>query len=120
MNGTNRIFILGYLGSTPKMQATKAGSPYTALNIATHRMATKEEGSSKLTDWHFVRVWGRQAETCVKYLSKGQTVFVEGYLSQYAVEKEDGSKERKTAVQALRVEFLPKVLSEDPETISDP
>jgi single-strand DNA-binding protein len=120
MYGTNKIFILGYLGSAPKMLSSRTGSPYTALSIATHRTATKEEGSSKLTDWHFVRVWGRQAETCVKYLTKGQTVFVEGYLTQYSVDKDDGSKERKTAVQALRVEFVPKGLNEDPENVAAP
>lgn len=108
MNGLNKIFILGYLGSDPKMQEAKSGTQYASLNIATHRMVSLGEGEQqKQTDWHFVRVWGRQAETCTKYLSKGSPVFVEGYMTQYSVPKPDGSSERRTGIQALNVSFIP-------------
>jgi single-strand DNA-binding protein len=113
MNGFSRIFILGRLGSEPAMQVSKNGQNFTRLSIATHR-ATREtdkqeaetERESQITDWYSVNVWGRQAETCAKYLKKGQGVMVEGYLSNFQSVKEDGSTFKKVGINAMKVEFL--------------
>lgn len=110
MQGLNRIFIMGYLGNDPQIYSTRKGRPYTGLSVATHRtLSSTVEGdeSTEATDWHFIRVWGKQAETCAKYLSKGQGVMVEGYLTQYSQPKEGGEAEKKVGINALRVEFLP-------------
>jgi len=114
MQGLNRIYLLGYLGNDPYKYQTTTGRPYTGLSIATTRKNYgAEEGESKeTTDWHFVRVWGKQAESCVKYLTKGQPVMVEGYLSQYSQQKEGSEEtERKVGINATRVDFLPRTNS---------
>ncbi len=116
MNGTNRVFILGFLGSAPQTRNTKSGGNYTALSIATHRyLGGDEAGKKTATDWHYVRVWGKQGESCAKYLTKGQFVHVEGYLTQYAQER-DGKVERHTGINALRVDFLPRANNEEPSS----
>ena len=108
MQGINKLFILGNLGNAPQIQTGKTGQPYAHLSIATHRTFSGEDGKKEATDWHNVRVWGRQAETCAKYLQKGQPVFVEGYLSNYNISQEDGKTERRVGINALRVDFLPR------------
>lgn len=114
MQGLNRIFLLGYLGSEPQLYSTKSGRQYAGLSLATHRIrgGAEDEGERKeATDWHFVRVWGKQAETCTKYLTKGQPVMVEGYLTQYTQVQADGSEPRKrTGINAIKVEFLPRAI----------
>jgi single-strand DNA-binding protein len=52
-----------------------------------------------------VEVWGRTAENCKQYLSKGRSVFVEGQLRLDQWEQ-DGQKRSKLRVRALMVQFL--------------
>lgn len=121
MNGLNRIFLMGRLGNSPQLYSTKGGKTYAGLSVATHRYksnsAESEQEGSETTDWHFVRVWGTQAQTCAKYLSKGQPVLVEGYLSHYTVSSDKFGDEKKTSINAIRVEFLPK--SQPPENSAE-
>lgn len=124
MNGLNRIFIMGFLGSDPQTHPTKTGKKYTSLSIATHRYMgpSEDEGDRKFklaTDWHYVRVWGKEAETCARYLSKGHPVLVEGYLTQYA-HKNEGKIERRTSIHALHVDFLPRNNRDGATLISAP
>jgi single-strand DNA-binding protein len=122
MTGTNRVFLLGYLGSAPQTRIAKTGGNYTSLSIATHRyLGTDENGKKTATDWHYVRVWGKQGESCAKYLTKGQFVHIEGYLTQYAQER-DGKIERHTGINALQVDFLPRANREvfEPRTSEAP
>ena len=109
MNGLNRIFLMGHLGGNPNTYESVNGNRYTCLNIATHRSAKNDQGGwEQRTDWHHVNVWGPQGETCAERLIKGQPVMVEGYLAQYQRELVSGEKQYKTAINALKVEFLPR------------
>ena len=117
MRGFNRIFLLGNLGNDPQMQTTATGKSFTNLSVATHRNTMLPDGESKeTTDWHFVRVWGKQAENCHKHLTKGRTVLVEGYLTQYIQKKNEGESHKITSINAIRVDFLPRA-NTSPEVI---
>ncbi len=109
MRGFNKLFLMGRLGSDPQSYVTKNGKNYVGLNLATHRNGSlpSEALNGETTDWHFVRVYGKAAENCAKYLAKGRPVFVEGYLTQYKVPNLQGVKENRTGINAIKVEFLP-------------
>jgi len=53
-------------------------------------------------------VFGKQAESCGEYLSKGQPVLIEGRLRYRSWEGQDGQKRSKHEVSAFRVQFMPK------------
>ena len=53
-------------------------------------------------------MFGKQAEHCGQYLSKGNGVIVDGRLQQRRWETEDGQKRSKHEVVAQGVTFLPK------------
>ncbi len=111
MQGFNRLFLLGRLGSDPKPYTAATGEPYIGLSVATQRKNRDPEdpNSKGATDWHFVRVWGKHAENCQKYLTKGQGVMIEAYLTPYTRLKPGTSEpERKIGITAIRVEFLPR------------
>src|SRR5690606_38554039 len=95
------------LGKTPQLEQSESGQNYTNLSIATNHLSRANEGERQ-TDWFWVRVWGKQAENCTRYLQKGQGVMVEGYLNTYLSEKSDGRSETRVGINALKVEFLPK------------
>lgn len=77
-----KLVIVGNLGRDPEMRYTPSGQAVTHLNIATNRRWTGNDGQQQEeTIWFRVSVWGKQAEACNQYLSKGQQVLVEGRLT---------------------------------------
>lgn len=76
-----RLVLVGNLGRDPEMRYTPNGTPVTSFSVATNRKYTASDGQLKdETLWFRISVWGKQAETCNQYLSKGQKVLVEGSL----------------------------------------
>ena len=63
-------------------------------------------GEKKKTNFIPVVVFGKQAESCEKFLAKGRMVAVEGKIQTGSYEKQDGSKVYTTDVIANRVEFI--------------
>ena len=76
-----KIIIVGNLGRDPEMRYTPSGQPVTTLSVATNRKWTNADGTpGEETIWFRVSVWGKQAEACNQYLSKGRQVLIEGRL----------------------------------------
>jgi single-strand DNA-binding protein len=97
----NIAFVMGRLGQAPELHYTPQGTPYCRLRIATNRLVNGE----RYTDWHDVVAWQTLGLTCAKALSKGEVVHVEGRLQTEAREQ-DGHKQQRTRIVALRVQFL--------------
>ncbi len=77
-----KIILVGNLGADPEMRYTPSGQPVTHLRVATNRRWTDSNGQTQEeTAWFRVSVWGKQAETCNQYLTKGSKVLVEGRLT---------------------------------------
>jgi single-strand DNA-binding protein len=51
-------------------------------------------------------VWGKAAENCAQYLSKGSMALVEGRLQFDTWQTDKGEKRHKLKVQADRVQFM--------------
>lgn len=77
----HRVILLGNLGGDPVMRYTPNGTPVTNFNVATNERWVDQSGETQArTTWWRVTVWGKQAEICNEYLSKGRQVLVEGTL----------------------------------------
>ncbi len=77
-----RLQIIGHLGRDPEMRYTPSGQPVTDFSVATSRNWIGGDGQRREeTTWFKVTVWGKQAETCNQYLSKGRLVMCEGRLA---------------------------------------
>lgn len=75
------ITVIGRLGRDPEMRYMPNGDPVTSFSVATDRVYNdKAGGKQKETTWFRVSVFGKQAETCNQYLSKGKMVLVEGRM----------------------------------------
>ncbi len=109
MNGLNRIFLMGCLGTDPEAKLSKKGQSFVRLNLATNRGYKNQKGSwDEVTDWHKIYVWGKKADICRKHLKKGQQVMVEGYLSYYENADEEGNTRKAHSINALNLEFIPQ------------
>jgi len=107
MVSVNRIIIIGNLGSDPEMRFTPNGRPVTSFSVATNRRYTTSEGERREeTEWFNVVTWGRLAEQCNQYLTKGRLVYVEGRLRSHTWEGQDGQRRSRNEIVADRVSFL--------------
>jgi single-strand DNA-binding protein len=103
----NRVMIIGRLGKDPEVRYTSGG-----MAVANFSMATSENWNDKngqkqeRTEWHNVVVWGKQAENCGKYLSKGRQAYVEGRLQTRSWDDKDGNKRYTTEIVAKTVQFI--------------
>ncbi len=76
-----RITIVGNLGGDPEMRYLPNGTPVANFSVATNRRWTGEDGQQQEeTTWFRVSTFGRLAEVCNQYLSKGRPVLVEGRM----------------------------------------
>lgn len=104
----NSATIYGNLTRDPEMKALPSGMSVTNMSVATNRTYNDKDGKKQEeTEYHNVVVFGKTAENCAKYLTKGAGVLVEGRLQTRSWEK-DGQKQYRTEVVAERVQFGPK------------
>lgn len=107
MAGVNKAIIVGNLGRDPELRYTQGGSPVCQLSVATTRAYTnKNNDRVEETEWHRIVVWGKSAEHCNNYLSKGRQVYVEGRIQTRSYEDKEGIKRYSTEIVADTVQFL--------------
>ena len=109
MANFNRVFLMGNLTRDPELRYTPSGTAVTNLRLAVNRRFRTQTGEVKEeTAFITVVAWGKQAETCTQFLSKGRPIFVEGRLQMRSWEGADGQKRNVLEVRASRVQFLGK------------
>jgi single-strand DNA-binding protein len=109
-----RITIAGNLGRDPELKYLPNGTPTSSLSVATNNTYTNQAGEQvKETTWFRVSVFGKQAETVSRYLTKGQKVLVEGRLRSDPVTggpriwtAQDGTARASFDIVANTVRFL--------------
>ena len=107
MSGVNKVILVGRLGTDPEVKTVSNGNTVTRLSLATSEQWTDKEGQKQeRTEWHRVVVWGKLAELCGRYLTKGRQVYVEGRLQTRSWEDPQGQKKYTTEVVANTVQFL--------------
>jgi single-strand DNA-binding protein len=106
MSSLNKACILGRVGQNPETKQMQSGTSLTTLTLATHEVWRDKQGEKKEDlQWHNIVVWGKQAETVAKYVSKGDLIYVEGKIQTDTYEK-DGVKHWSTKIIAKDVKFL--------------
>ena len=94
MASLNKVILLGNLTAVAD------------IGLAVNRKFRTQQGEDKEeTCFVNIEVWGRQAETCGEYLSKGSPLLVEGRLKYEEWEK-DGRRNSRLKVVAERTQFV--------------
>ena len=103
----NKVLLIGNLGKDPELRFTPSGRAVARFPVATSEQWTDQSGQKQdRTEWHNIVVWGKQAETCGQYLSKGRQVFIEGSVRSRQYDDKEGQKRYITEIIAQRVQFL--------------
>lgn len=107
MANLNKVFLIGNLTRDPELRYIPSGSAVATFTVAVNRVFKSQAGEKKeQTSFIRVVVWGRRAEVCGEYLSKGSPVFVEGRLQSRDWETQDGQKRNTVEVVADNIQFL--------------
>lgn len=104
----NIVLVQGNLGGEPRLSYTPDGRPVARFSVASHYVIPGIEGKDdrKVTDWHRVEVWGKQAEACAANLKKGSEVLVQGQNKRRTFKDREGITRLDAFIRASRVQFL--------------
>ena len=108
MVGFNKIILIGNLTRNPELRYTPSGTPVANFGLAVNRRFRQADDQKEEVCYVDIVVFGKQAEHCGQYLSKGDGAIVDGRLQQRRWETEDGQRRSKHEVVAQSVTFLPK------------
>jgi single-strand DNA-binding protein len=103
----NKVFLLGNLTRDPELRYVPSGAAVANFTIAVNRVYKDKTGEKK-EQASFVKVvvWGKMAEICGEYLTKGRPVLVEGRLQSRSWEGQDGQKRSALDVVADNIQFI--------------
>lgn len=116
MASFNKVILMGNLTRDPDLRYTPGGSPVCSFGLAVSRRYRQNEEWKDEVCFVDITVWGKAAENCNQYLSKGRGVILEGRLRQHSWETEDGQRRSKLDVVANNVQFLPRAGERTPGT----
>ena len=103
----NKVMILGRLGQDPELKYTPGGMAVCNFSIATSETWDDKAGQKhEKVEWHRIVVWGKLAELCNQYLTKGKQAFVEGALQTRSWDDKSGGKRYTTEIIAKSVQFI--------------
>jgi single-strand DNA-binding protein len=97
----NTVTLIGTLTKDPEIRNGNGDSKVCSMRLA------ESNGRKDAQLFINVAAFGRQAETCDKYLSRGRQVAVTGQLRFREWEPEGGGKRSEHTIAADRVDFLP-------------
>lgn len=98
----NQVILIGRLANDPELSYTpQSGTAVCRFTLAVNRMRREDPA-----DFIRITVWGKIAESCNTYLSKGRQAAVHGRIQTGSYTNRDGAKVYTTEVVASQVEFL--------------
>ena len=100
----NKVVLIGRLSKDPEVKYTPSGAAVANFGLAVGGKP-KPDGSDTVSFFNIV-VWGKIAENCGNYLTKGKLICIDGRLEQRSWTAQDGSKRSTVEIVAERVEFL--------------
>lgn len=106
----NKIFLIGRLTRDPESRALPSGQAVSNFGLATNRVWTNQETNEKQeqTEFHNIVAFGRLADICNQYLSKGSLIMVEGRIQTRNWQNQDGDTKYRTEIIAESMQMGPR------------
>jgi single-strand DNA-binding protein len=108
MANINRVVLVGNLTRDPELKSLPSGSSVCDLRIAVNYRRKNQQTGEWIEEPNFFRVtvFGSQAESCSRFLTKGRQVAIDGRLRWRQWEAQDGTKRETVEVVAETVQFV--------------
>lgn len=121
MGSVNKVILIGNLGKNPEVRYSPAGAAIASFSLATNEMWNNKDGQREVrTEWHRVIAFGKLAEICGQYLTKGKQVYVEGRLQTRSWEDRDGNKRSATEIVATSMVMLGRAAELPADSLAPP
>ena len=109
MPNLNKVMLIGNLTRNPELRYLPNKTPLVDLGIAVNRKWKNQQGEKQEeTTYVDCEAFGKMSEVMSKYLSKGQSVYLEGRLKLNQWQDRDGANRSKMKVVVESFEFLTK------------
>ena len=102
----NSVALIGRLTKDPEVRYISENQTAVATFLIAINRGKDKNGQDRGADFPRVTVFGRQAESCERYLDKGRLVGIQGRIKTSSYKDRDGKTVYTTDVIADRVEFL--------------
>jgi len=103
----NKVTLHGFTGKDPEVKTFEGGKKIAKFSLATQSYRKDKDGN-KITDWHNLVFWEKNADLCEKYVKKGSELIVEGEISYRDYTDKDGVKKYFTEIICNSLEFCGK------------
>lgn len=102
----NKAILVGNVGKDPEVRYLESGVAVAQFSLATSESFKDKTGNkTSRTEWHNIVVWRGLAEVVEKYVKKGQSLYIEGKITNRSYEK-DGIKRYTTEIVASEMKML--------------
>lgn len=109
----NKAIIVGRLTQDPETRTLPSGQPVASFSIASNRNWTDQGGNKQeAAEFHNIVVFGKLADICSQYLSKGRLVLIEGRIQTRSWEGKDGNRRYRTEIVAENMQMGPRPMGD--------
>ena len=110
----NKVQLIGNLGNAPEIKNLENSKKIAKFSLATNESYRNEKGEKvQETQWHNLVAFGKVAELCEQYLSKGSEVAIEGKLTHRDYADATGVKRYLTEIHVNELLILDKKVNMD-------
>jgi single-strand DNA-binding protein len=103
----NRVILVGRLTRDPELVTTPKGTTLAKLRLATNTYGKDDDGNrAEDVQYHSLVAFGRLAEICQEYLSRGRLIYAEGKLRSREWDGKDGLRRYTTEVTLDNMQML--------------
>lgn len=103
----NKVVLVGRLGKDPETRYTGGGQAVTNFSLATSEKFKDKSGQKQeRTEWHRITAWGKLAEICQQYLTKGSLVYAEGSIHTRKWQDKEGADRYSTEITIQQMKML--------------
>lgn len=107
MASLNKVMIIGNLGKDPEIRSTTSGQSVATFSLATSEKFKNKSGEQEeRTEWHNIVLWGKLADIAAQYLTKGNSVYIEGRIQTRKWEGKDGNDRYTTEIVGDKMQML--------------
>jgi len=106
----NKVLLIGNLTRDPESKTLPSGQAVSSFSIATNRSWTNRETGEKQTkaEFHNIVAFGKLADICNQYLTKGKLAYLEGRLQTNSWQDQSGNKRYRTEIILENMQMGPK------------
>ncbi|MFH0852420.1 MAG: single-stranded DNA-binding protein [bacterium] len=105
----NKAIVLGNLTKDPDARTLPSGQPVVNFSVATNRVYKDQAGNKKESpEFHNIVVFGKLADICSRYLTKGKMVLIEGRIQTRSWQDQSGNKRYRTEIVAENMQMGPR------------